>query len=63
MLKDSPVTSQDVDIALKIWGPSVALLVACCKSNNGTTKARQYRFWKRSMKMKVTYYLELKKSQ
>jgi hypothetical protein len=22
MLKDSPVTSQDVDIALKIWGPS-----------------------------------------
>jgi hypothetical protein len=26
MLKDSPVTSQDVDVALKIWGPSVALL-------------------------------------
>ena len=26
MLKDNPVTSQDVDIALKIWGPSVALL-------------------------------------
>ncbi len=26
MLKDSSVTSQDVDVALKIWGPSVALL-------------------------------------
>ena len=26
MLKDSPVTAQDVDVALKIWGPSVALL-------------------------------------
>jgi hypothetical protein len=26
MLNDSPVTSQDVDVALKIWGPSVALL-------------------------------------
>ncbi len=26
MLKDSPVTSQDVDVALKIWGLSVALL-------------------------------------
>ncbi len=26
MLKDSPVTSQDVDVALKIWGASVALL-------------------------------------
>ena len=26
MLKDSPVTTQDVDVALKIWGPSVALL-------------------------------------
>jgi hypothetical protein len=26
MLKDSPVTSQDVDVALKIWGQSVALL-------------------------------------
>ncbi len=26
MLKDSPVTSQDVDVALKIWGPSVVLL-------------------------------------
>jgi hypothetical protein len=26
MIKDSPVTSQDVDVALKIWGPSVALL-------------------------------------
>jgi hypothetical protein len=26
LLKDSPVTAQDVDVALKIWGPSVALL-------------------------------------
>ncbi len=26
MLMDSPVTAQDVDVALKIWGPSVALL-------------------------------------
>jgi hypothetical protein len=26
MLKDSPVTTQDVDVALKIWGPSVDLL-------------------------------------
>ncbi len=26
MLKDSPVTSQDVDVVLIIWGPSVALL-------------------------------------
>jgi hypothetical protein len=26
MLKDSPVTSQDVDVALKIWGPRVALM-------------------------------------
>jgi hypothetical protein len=26
MLKDSPVTSQDVDFELKIWGPSVVLL-------------------------------------
>ena len=26
MLKDSPVTTQDVDVALKIWVPSVALL-------------------------------------
>jgi hypothetical protein len=26
MLKDSPVTSLDVDVALKIWKPSVALL-------------------------------------
>jgi hypothetical protein len=26
MLKDSPVTSQDVDVALKIWGPNVVLL-------------------------------------
>ncbi len=26
MLKDSPVTSQDMDVAMKFWGPSVALL-------------------------------------
>ncbi len=26
MLKDGPVTSQDVNVALKIWGPNVALL-------------------------------------
>ena len=26
MLKDSPVTTQDVDVALKIWGPSAAML-------------------------------------
>ncbi len=26
LLKDSPVTADDVDVALKIWGPSVALL-------------------------------------
>jgi hypothetical protein len=26
LLKDSPVTVDDVDVALKIWGPSVALL-------------------------------------
>jgi hypothetical protein len=26
MLKNSPVTSQDVDVALKIWGTSVVLL-------------------------------------
>ena len=26
LLKDSPVTAEDVDVALKIWGPSVALL-------------------------------------
>ena len=26
MLKDSPVTTQDVNVELKIWGPSVALL-------------------------------------
>jgi hypothetical protein len=26
MLKDSPVTTQDVDVALKIWGPNVSLL-------------------------------------
>ena len=26
MLKDNPVTNQDVNVALKIWGPSVALL-------------------------------------
>jgi hypothetical protein len=26
MLKDCPLASQDVDVALKIWGPSVALL-------------------------------------
>ena len=32
-------------------------------ADNGTTKARRYRFLKRSQKMKLTYYLELKKSQ
>ena len=26
MLKDTPVTNQDVYVALKIWGPSMALL-------------------------------------
>jgi hypothetical protein len=26
MLNDCPVTRQDVDVAIKIWGPSVALL-------------------------------------
>ena len=26
MLKDCPVTHQDVDVAIKIWGPCVALL-------------------------------------
>ena len=26
MLNDNPVPNQDVDVALKIWGPSVALL-------------------------------------
>ena len=26
MLKDNPLTTQDVDVALKIWGPSVVLL-------------------------------------
>ena len=26
LLKDSPVNAQDVNVALKIWGPSVALL-------------------------------------
>jgi hypothetical protein len=25
-IKDCPVTAQDVNVALKIWGPSVALL-------------------------------------
>ena len=39
------------------------VLVACCKSNDGTTKARRYRFMKRSMKTKRTSYLELKKTQ
>jgi hypothetical protein len=38
-------------------------IVACCKSNDGTPKARRYRFRKRSEKKKLTLYLELKKSQ
>ena len=36
-------------------------LVACYKSNDGTTKARRYRFRKQSEKKKLTLYLELKK--
>jgi hypothetical protein len=35
MLKDSPVTAQDFDVALKIWGPSVALL----KGKNSASQA------------------------
>ena len=38
-------------------------VVACCKSNNGTTKARGYRFMKWSEKKKLTPYLEVKKTQ
>jgi hypothetical protein len=38
-------------------------VVACCKSNDGTTKARRYRFGKQSYKMKLTSYLELIKIQ
>jgi len=40
-----------------------ALVVACCKSNDETTKARRYRFLKQSEERKFTYYLELKKTQ
>jgi hypothetical protein len=36
-------------------------VLACCKSNDGTTKARRYRFRKRSRKKKRTSYLELNK--
>ncbi len=39
------------------------LVVACCKSSNGITKVRWYRFRKRSEPEKLTYYLELKKIQ
>jgi hypothetical protein len=42
---------------------TLSKFVACCKSNNGTTKARRYRFRKRSKKKKRTSYLELKKTQ
>jgi hypothetical protein len=38
-------------------------LVACCKSNDETTKARRYRFLKQSEDGKLTLYLELKKNQ
>ena len=37
--------------------------VACCKSNDGTTKARRYRFGKQSDRKKFTLYLELEKIQ
>jgi hypothetical protein len=40
------------------------IVVACCKSNDGTTKkARRYRFLKQSEERKLTLYLELKKIQ
>ena len=39
------------------------MLVACCKSNDGTTKARRYRFGKQSDRKKFTLYLELEKIQ
>ena len=38
-------------------------VIACCKSNDGTTKARRYRFLKKSEERKLTLYLELKKIQ
>ena len=39
------------------------IVVACCKSNDGTTKARRYRFGKQSDRKKFTLYLELEKIQ
>ena len=40
------------------------IVIACCKSKDGTTKARRYRFLKWSERKKLTTpYLELKKIQ
>ena len=43
--------SPDDDRRLLSWNTDEALwIVACCKSNDGTTKARRYRFMKGSEK-------------
>ena len=46
-----------------ISAPGRASVVACCKSDDGTTKARRYRFGKQSDRKKLTLYLELEKIQ
>ena len=51
-----------LDRVQRLFG-SWRFFVACCKSNDGKTKARRYRFGKRSYKKKLTSYLELIKSQ
>jgi hypothetical protein len=58
-----PKAHASAHLWMMLVNPPQPLFVACCKSNNETTKARRYRFLKQSEEMKLTYYLELKKTQ